>query len=748
MVLLCLAALLAPLLATNEHSATTLSDHRLATSIATDVVASFELDTFASGLFIPTDIAFTSSGVAFVTEKHGMLKVIQNGTTSVFADLRTRVNDDGDRGLLGVAVHPDFHDGEPWVYVTYTHDPAQASGNGAGGRDGDGLRVARVERFRATIGATVTYSGTSEVILGAAGTWTTAGAPTQTAAQTTTWACGDDGEFVDDCLPADTDVHTIGNLDFGPDGMLYVGNGEAGRFDAIDARSMRAVDVDSLAGKILRVDPATGLGVSSNPHWTGDGDDNASRVWYSGLRNPYRFAVAPDGAVWVADVGGGEWEEVDSGPAGSDFGWPCYEGGAAGTKAQTPGFRTTAACISYYATDTSLGPVWSYDHENGSKAIIGGDIVTSTDWPAAYQGSYLVMDFLETWLQALTIEQPQVQPLPLATQVTAVSAKFGPDGALHLVDITTGVIERITPIPSPDPPGRLRVTTAPASPTKVYVNGLERSDWGLDWLEVPSGVAHEVCFSDNPNGVTPECRLVTVPSGGVGTTVGVYHSLATLVVTTRNDLGQLGVESVISVDGTPAAEWGLVSTRPAGPTTVCFGPAADHLPPPCSTVTLTAGATTTVDGVFTFVPGSPGITEPVGRLRVEVTPAVPTTVTVDGALVREWGLDWVPMSPGTYEVCFSDVPGHVTPPCETVTITAGAVTTVQAAAPALGTLRVVTSPPTDVPITVNGVARNQWGLWTFIDSGVHVVCAETAPNPVCRTVVVNGGATSVVTIEL
>ena len=98
MVLLCLAALLAPLLATNEHSATTLSDHRLATSIATDVVASFELDTFASGLFIPTDIAFTSSGVAFVTEKHGMLKVIQNGTTSVFADLRTRVNDDGDRG--------------------------------------------------------------------------------------------------------------------------------------------------------------------------------------------------------------------------------------------------------------------------------------------------------------------------------------------------------------------------------------------------------------------------------------------------------------------------------------------------------------------------------------------------------------------------------------------------------------------------------------------------------------------------
>ena len=65
-----------------------------------------------------------------------------------------------------------------------------------------------------------------------------------------------------------------------------------------------------------------------------------------------------------------------------------------------------------------------------------------------------------------------------------------------------------------------------------------------------------------------------------------------------------------------------------------------------------------------------------------------------------------------------------------------------------GTLRVVTSPPTDVPITVNGVARNQWGLWTFIDSGVHVVCAETAPNAVCRTVVVNGGATSVVTIEL
>lgn len=81
--------------------------------------------------------------------------------------------------------------------------------------------------------------------------------------------CGDHGACVRDCLPADENSHTIGTVLFGPDGMLYVGNGDGCDFFYARPACTRALDLDSLAGKILRLDPTTGQGLPDNPYFDG-----------------------------------------------------------------------------------------------------------------------------------------------------------------------------------------------------------------------------------------------------------------------------------------------------------------------------------------------------------------------------------------------------------------------------------------------------------------------------------------------
>ena len=723
-------------------------DAVLATSISPDAPGSFVVETVATGFAAPTDITFATADLWFVSEKSGVIKVVAQGSTSVFVDLSGEVNDARDRGLLGIAVHPRFTSGQPWLYAAYAYDPPETVANtGNAGPDGFGQRVARIVRIEADASTGFTTpTGQRQVVVGAAGDWTTSGDPSANGLdQSPNWACGS-GPFLDDCIPADATGHSIGDLAFGPDESLFVGVGQASEFELIDPRSMRALDVDSLAGKILRVDPVTGQGVPGNPHWTGDPNDNASRVWYSGLRNPFRFSVADGGGLWVADVGRADWEELNHGAAGADFGWPCFEGGPAGTSSPTPGYSSTAACIAYTSTASPTAPVWALPHGGAQASLIGGDIVPSGDWPASLHGSFIAADFVNGWLRALDITGGPVTGVSLATEVVTVSSQFSPDGHLHLVDIVTGSIERIRHVPDGPSTGRLRVTTSPPTPASVVVNGTDRSEWGLDWLEVPAGT-HEVCFRDNPTAVTPPCRNVEVPAGGVGETVGVYEPLATLVVTTRNDLGGVGVESTISVDGRPADEWGLVSTRPAGTVTVCFGPAAGHVPPPCQSVGLVAGQTTEVVGTFAVDPAVPGPSEPQGLLRVALNPAIPSTLLIDGLPTREWALDWLPMPPGEPQVCLTDVPGYVTPPCRTARVDAGQVTTMTFDLERQGDLRVVTSPPTDATISVDGVPRNQWGLWTSVDAGTHEVCVEFVAATQCRTTTVTSGQLTVETFS-
>lgn len=289
--------------------------------------------------------------------------------------------------------------------------------------------------------------------------------------------------------------------------------------------------------------------------------------------------------------------------------------------------------------------------------------------------------------------------------------------------------------------GMLRVTSNPAVPTQVIVDGVPRDTWGLNWLELPPGV-HVVEYTDVPGFVTPPPVSVSVFDQATTVVRGDFVRLATLRVNTSP-----AVPAQISIDGQPADQWGVWTDLPAGPHEVCFGDLADFAAPACQTVNLVAGETTEITGVYTPSPGAPGETN-VGYLRVVTDPAVPSQIVIDGTRRSTWSTTWVEMAPGTYDVSFTDVPGFLTPAPATVTVTAGQTTTLNGNFTRLATLRVITDPAVVSTISVDGVVRDVWGLWTDLLPGAHQVCFETVPgfDPVpCQNVTLVAGETTTVT---
>lgn len=296
--------------------------------------------------------------------------------------------------------------------------------------------------------------------------------------------------------------------------------------------------------------------------------------------------------------------------------------------------------------------------------------------------------------------------------------------------------------PAPAEPGRLRVTTSPPTPAMISIDGVDRTEWGIDWLELAAGT-YEVCFGDAPSLTAPACRSVDVLSGTTVETVGVYERQATLVVSAASTGGQ-HLQSVISLDGTPSAHGGVSLMRDPGPVEVCWGPVADYATPACETVTLAADTTTLVSGDFVPSVGAPGPVGPFGLLRVVLGNPLPATILVDGQPTTQWAVEWVPFPHGTYEICFTEVPGWMitNTPCVSARIPTGQpgsiTTTAWAYHVRRPTLRVTTSPPQDVVISVDGAPANNWGLFRTADSTQYEVCAHYPGGPVCDGVFVEG----------
>lgn len=275
--------------------------------------------------------------------------------------------------------------------------------------------------------------------------------------------------------------------------------------------------------------------------------------------------------------------------------------------------------------------------------------------------------------------------------------------------------------------GLLRVTTAidlhPDSgvPGKILVDGIPRDEWGLTWLKMSPG-SHTISFSDVPRLGTPPAAEVTVVPGQVTEFQGVYAAYGWLRVRTNPP-----VPGTIFVSGVPRNDWGVWMAMPPGTYEVAFGAVEGHRPPSSQTVTVLAETLTEVVGSYRVTPGARG-PDPAtfGLLRVSTglddgRRGVPSRILVDRIPRDEWGLTWVKLEPGNHTVSFSDVPGLGTPEPALVEVRPGQATEVRGLFQVQGSLRIATDPPLPATIFVDGIARNDWGMWQSMPPGRYEV---------------------------
>ena len=331
----------------------------------------------------PVDLqnAADSSGRLFVAEQPGVIRVFENtpgvSSSRVFLDIRDRVVSGGERGLLGLAFHPDYAQ-NGYFYVNYTTP---------------GPLRTRISRFQVD-----------------------AADPNRALPESEQALLSFEQPF---------DNHNGGQIAFGPDGFLYVATGDGG--SGGDPQN-NAQNRSNLLGKILRIDvdqPEGGsaYGIPPDNPFAGNASGYREEIYAYGLRNPWRFSFdPPTGRLWAADVGQGRIEEIDLIERGGNYGWRIREGSSC--------FNPSSGC----ASEGLIMPVAEYGHDLG-QSVTGGYVYRGSSAPEL-EGAYLYADYVSGRVWALRYNGPGNVENTLLFDTDYSVSTFGVDeqGELYLVD--------------------------------------------------------------------------------------------------------------------------------------------------------------------------------------------------------------------------------------------------------------------------------------------------------------------------
>ena len=442
------------------------------------------------GLNQPVRFVFSpvNPSQVYVAEKPGIIALsdLTTGTTRTVIDLSKQVNDAGDRGLLDIALDPKFAQ-NGFIYAFEVIDPPDTAGKtGNAGPDGTGNRYAQVIRYTAdpSTNFSTILPNSAKVLLGNAGQSLAdiSGGGAQDFTDPAFANATSSDQFINpgattppkvingfkqDYLKVNSSSHAGGHLNFGPDGKLYVSVGEGSSFNYADPHSLNVQSLDSLSGKILRIDPATGQGLPDNPFVTGGValDSDRAKEYQLGFRNPFSVAFAPDGRLFIADTGWNSWEEIDSGGPGANFGWPFYEGGDGGVSVKTPGYSGMTAAQAFYtqvANGTAFvtAPIRAFSHNSAdpgfqNQAITAGEaIYTGNVYPASLKNNFFFTNFTNGQIFAIDINnRADVKFLYSVSGDAPTDFVQGPDGSVYYADLINGVIGRLDITNSTTPVG-------------------------------------------------------------------------------------------------------------------------------------------------------------------------------------------------------------------------------------------------------------------------------------------------------
>ncbi len=405
-----------------------------------------ELEELATGFSSPSEIVNAGDERLFVVEQAGIIKILYTDGTqepTPFLNISSQVNSGGEKGLLGLAFAPDYCTSGKF-YVNYTFN--------------DSIQLkTRISQFSVNPeNENDALENSEEILL----------------------------EF-----NQPFSNHNGGQVEFGPDGYLYIGTGDGGSGGDPDNY---AQNDSTYLGKLLRIDVSTlPYTIPADNPFVND-PTALPEIWAYGLRNPWKFAFDTEtGDLFIADVGQSELEEVDFQPAGAaggaNYGWRCYEG--------TDIFNTSQCADNLEVVD----PVFEYGHAGGNCSITGGRVYRGTSFSNII-GKYISVDLCSGNYWLVWQEGGEWQSFAGGLLGGGIVA-FGEDvwGEMYAVRSGTGTISRV-------------VESSGELVNQIILNGADQAESLLEGESYAWYLDGEII-----EGATDQ--IITVPQPGVYTVV-------------------------------------------------------------------------------------------------------------------------------------------------------------------------------------------------------------------------------------